>query len=193
MRKLIFLTVFLFWCTFVVSAGASVSYELADEVIGDVNAFPLERSAVKEKLGEPDFTATMTGFPVPLEYYVVEGSEELSHVYLVYGAGDDGQKTYAVGVVMKGIDFATMKEMIGAEADQEMIVLEGPEFVVVDLFEPPEASPFWVLIQEFPIQGEQRVVSTLMPTESLFSYFAAVHPEFEASLRKAVEERTKKE
>jgi hypothetical protein len=196
MRKLIFLTFFLFSFALVFPAGASVSYDLADEVIGNVEAFPLERSAVEAKLGKPDFMEEMPGVPVPLEYYIIEGSEDLSHVYLAYGASDDAQKTYAVGVVMKGIDFPTMREIISAEAGEDeetarMIVLEGPEFVVVDLFEQSATShPMWVLFEEFPVQGEKRLVSTLMPSESLLSYFAAAHPEFKEVLQKAVLERT---
>ncbi|WP_369018503.1 hypothetical protein QBE54_01015 [Thermatribacter velox] len=199
MRKLIFLTFLLSCLVVVFPAGASVSYDLADEVIGNVEAFPLERSFVEAKLGKPDFVEEIPGFPAPLEYYIIEDSEDLSHVYLAYGALDDAQKTYAVGVVMKGIDFPTMREIISAEAGEDeetarMILLENPEFVVVDLFEQSATSPpMWVLFEEFPVQGEKRLVSSLMPSESLFSYFAAVHPEFEEVLRKAVEERAKEE
>lgn len=187
-----FFTALLFCLVVVLPAGASVQYDVADEVIGDAGVFPLERSFVEERLGKADFTESVAGFPQPLDYYLVEDSEEISHVCLVYGTGDDAQKTWAMGVVMKGIDFPTMKEIfraqMGEDADQ-VIILKSENFMVLDLVEPSLPQRLWVLFDERTIQGEKALVSTLIPPENLVSYFAAAYPDFETPLREIVEER----
>ncbi|WP_369017675.1 hypothetical protein QBE54_07990 [Thermatribacter velox] len=194
MRKAVFLTVLFFCLATALSAEASVSYDLANEVIGNPEAFPLERSFVEEKLGKADFVESVAGFPQLVDYYLVEDGEEISHICLAYGAGDDAQKTYAVGVVMRGIDLPTMKEIfrsqMGEDADQA-VILESEDFLVLNLVGQSTPRVLWVLFDERTVQGEKALVSTLIPPENLISYFAGVYPGFEASLRETAEELLK--
>lgn len=192
MHRTIFSTILLFCLAVVLPAEASVQYDVADEVIGDAGVFPLERSFVEEKLGKPDFTESVTGFPQPLDYYLVEDSEEISHVCLAYGAGDDVQKTWAMSVVLKGVDLPTMKEIFRAQMGEDanqIIILESENFIVLDLVGRSLPRKLWVLFDERTIQGEKALVSTLIPPENLISYFAATYPDFETPLREIVEER----
>lgn len=196
MHRTIFFTIFLFCLVVVLPAGASIQYDVADEVIGNASAFPLERGFVEEKLGKPDFTESVAGFPQPLDYYLVEDSEDISHVCLAYGAGDDAQKTWAMSVVLKGVDLPTMKEIFRSQMDEntdQPIILEGENFMIIDLVDPSLPQRLWVLFDERTIQGEKALVSTLIPPENLISYFAAVYPDFEAPLREIAEERLKEE
>lgn len=196
MRKLFVLVLFLvFSLVVILPAEASIQYDVADAMIGDAEAFPLERGFVEERLGKPDFTENVAGFPVPVEYYVVEGSDEISHIYLIYGAGEKGNQTYAVGVVMKGIDLPTMVGMIEgmAEAGASMVILRGEQFAILEVLGPGAPQALWALFEERPFQGEKRLVSTLIPPENLVAYFAAAYPGFQEPLKKAIEERVKKE
>ncbi|NSW75551.1 MAG: hypothetical protein HPY68_02015 [Candidatus Atribacteria bacterium] len=196
MRKLLVLVLFLvFSLVAIFPAEATIQYDMADAMIGDAEAFPLERGFVEERLGKPDFTENIAGFPVPVEYYVVEGSDEISHIYLIYGAGEKGNQTYAMGVVMKGIDLATMVGMLEGMAEEgaSMVILRGEQFAILDVLGPGAPQALWALFEERPFQGEERLVSTLIPPENLVAYFAAAYPGFQEPLKKAIEERVKKE
>jgi len=173
-------------------AVASVKYDVAEAVIGDAGAFPVKRGFIEERLGKPDFTESAVGFPAPLEVYVVEDSDELSHIFLVYGAGEDGNESYAMGAVMKGIDFATMMGMldIGGE-NASMVILRGEKFVVLDIVGVEAPQVLWGLFEERTFQGETHLVSILIPPTNLVPYFASVYKDFEEPLKKAIAERIK--
>jgi len=175
---------------------ASVEYSVAEAVIGDAGAFPVTKSFIEEKLGKPDFTEEVAGFPAPLEVYVVDGSDEISHIYLIYGTGEGADKSYAMGVVMKGIDLPTMVGMIEGMAGEEgakMVVLRGENFAILDLLGQDLPQTLWALFEERTFQGEKRLVSTLIPPENLVPYFATAYPDFGEPLQNAIKERLKKE
>ncbi|MGC8778471.1 MAG: hypothetical protein ACP5Q4_07305 [Candidatus Caldatribacteriaceae bacterium] len=173
---------------------ASVEYDVAEAVIGDAGAFPVAKSFIEEKLGKPDFTEEVAGFPGPLEVYVVNGSEEISHIYLIYGTGEGADKTYAMGVVMKGIDLSTMVGMIeGMSEGTKRVVLRGENFAILDLLGQDLPQTLWALFEERTFQGEKRLTSTLIPPENLVSYFASAYPDFGEPLQNAIKERVKKE
>jgi len=178
----------------VLPAVASVKYDVAEAVIGDAGAFPVKRGFIEEKLGKPDFTENAAGFPAPLEVYVVEDSDELSHIFLIYGAGEDGNESYAMGAVMKGIDFATMMGMLEfmGEENAQMVILRGEKFAVLDIVGVEAPQVLWGLLEERTFQGETHLVSILIPPANLVPYFAMAYQDFEEPLKKAIEERAKK-
>lgn len=194
MRKLLISTSLLviFVLSFAFPGVASVKYDVAESVIGDAGAFPVKRDFVEGHLGKPDFVQEAVGFPSPMEVYVVEDSEELSHIFLIYGAGEGGNESYAMGVAMKGIDLGMMLGMIQAMAGedaQKMVILQGENFAVLDLVGGGMPQVLWAFFEERSFQNEKRLVSFLIPPANLVPYFAVAYQDFEESLKKAIAER----
>lgn len=191
MRKTLFVLFVLASLGFALHAQGSVRYDVAESVIGDAGAFPMTRSFLEERLGKPDFTEEVPGFPGPLEGYVVEGGEEISHIFLVYGTHEGADVTYAMGVVMRGIDLATMVGMVEemAEEGSQRVLLRDSNFALLEVTGEGAPQVLWALFEERPFQGEPGLVSMLIPPENLLSYFAASYPDFEEPLKKLIKER----
>lgn len=174
---------------------ASISYDLANSALGEMEAFPMRKGLIEEKLGKADFTEEIYGFPVPAEVYIIEGSEEVSHIYFIYGAGEKGEETFALGLVSKGVDLSTMLEnILGMFSEEETpLVLQGEGFAVLESALVGLLGPLWALFEERMFQGEKSLFSTLIPPENLFSYFQVAYQDFAEPLLEAIEERLSKD
>ncbi|MGQ9474384.1 MAG: hypothetical protein ACUVQZ_08445 [Candidatus Caldatribacteriaceae bacterium] len=130
----------------------------------------MRKGLIEEKLGEADFTEEIYGFPVPAEVYVIEGSKEVNHLYLIYGAGEEGRETFAFGVVLRGVDLsARLENILGMFSEGESpLVLQGEGFAVLESALAGLSGPLWALFEERMFQGEKRLFSTLIPSENLF-------------------------
>jgi len=179
---------------FVSSAFARANYEVVEALTGDVNAFPLLKSLVVEKLGPPDSVETMTGFPYPTEIYAVDGSDELSHVYFVYNLEESGEPTYAVGVVMKeemGMNVANTLSEAEKAGMGSVVVLHGSTFAIFDLFAGMTKEPLWVIVEDREFQGETVFSSTLISPKNTLPYIEGTYgEEARKLLEKAMEGRT---
>lgn len=172
----------------VAQAAGSVQYDVVEALIGYADTFPMSKDVVQKALGQPDQVEATPGFPAPMEIYVVEGSEELSHVYFVYGAGEDGNLTCAVGYAERGVDLDSI--MAWEWTDEEVLVLRGDTFAVRNFS--PE-GPVWELLEERTFQGELLLFSTLMYPKDLIPYVGIVYGEsFKKSLEKALQEVSSK-
>lgn len=190
MRKPCVILLFLLCSGFVLPVQASVRYEVAESVIGDAGAFPMTRGFLEERLGKPDFTEEVPGFPGPLEGYVVEDGKEVSHIFLVYDTRDATDITYAMGIVMRGIDLATMVSILEEIAEgAQRVILKGANFALLEVAGKDAPQPLWALFEERLFQGEPGLVSMLIPPEHLLAYFVATYPDFQEPFRKALEER----
>ncbi len=175
----------------VAQAAGSVQYKVVVEMwIGDSWVFPMSRDAVQEALGQPDQVEAVPGFPAPMEIYFVEGNEneEVSHIYFVYGAGEDGNLAYASGYAEKGVDLDSI--MAWEWTDPEVLILREDTFAVRK--SSPE-EPIWELLEERTFQGELLLFSTEMYPKDLISYVGAVYGEsFKKPLEKALQELSSK-
>jgi len=191
MRKHLAVLFFLLCFGLALQVQASVRFDVAESVFGDAEAFPMTRGFLEERLGRPDFTESVFGFPNPLEVYVVEDGEEISHIFLVYGNHEGVDTTYAIGVVMRGIDLATMVGIIEgmSEEGSQKVILKGANFALFEVTGPDAPQVLWALFEERPFKGEPGLVSTLIPPGNLVSYLAAAYPDFQEPLKKVMEER----
>lgn len=178
-------------CFCLTSMGlARTDYDTVGALIGDVRSLPLAKSLVLEKLGQPDSIETMVGFPSPVEVYVVEGSDELSHAYFAYVPGEAGDLTYAVGVVTKEASGMVFEDLVNDFAD--MVVLRGKSFAIFDTFAGQTEKPLWLIMEEREFQGKLRLLSTVISPENTIPYLEAVYgEETRKSLEKILEERAR--
>lgn len=180
------------FCFCLTSIGlARTDYDTVGALIGDVKSLPLAKSLVLEKLGQPDSVETMVGFPSPVEVYVIEGSDELSHAYFVYVPGEaGGDFTYAVGIVATEESGMVFENLVNDFAD--MVVLRGKSFAIFDTFAGQTEKTLWLIMEEREFQGQSRLLSTVISPENTISYLEAVYgEEAKKSLEKLLEERAR--
>ncbi len=179
------------FCFCLTSIGlARTDYDTVGALIGDVKSLPLAKSLVLEKLGQPDSVETMVGFPSPVEVYVIEGSDELSHAYFVYVPGEAGDLTYVVGVVAAEESGVVLEDM--ASDFEDIVILRGESFVIFDTFVGETEKPLWLIMEEREFQGKLRLLSTVISPENTIPYLEAVYgEETRKSLEKILKERAR--